>query len=479
MNSNNNSFALIIFGATGNLAQLKLIPALYDLEEAKLLPGNMSIICIGRKMFTNNEFRNYSLDVLTKPNYHHQHPIKPNISRMLLKRISYISGDILDSGLYDNLEKQLDTKKICTNRIYYMATYPDFYETIFNNLESSGLNKQECGWVRVMIEKPIGQDLKSARKLNSLLLKYYIEDQIYRLDHYLGKETLQNILTFRFGNTIFEPFINKYYIDHFQITAAEEFGIGDRGGYYDKVGALKDVGQNHILQMIALTTMEAPLSFTNPDVTRQRINLISKLVSDPKKIVFGQYSGYQKERDVNPDSKTDTFFASRTYINNERFKDIPIYIRAGKRLNRTVTEVAIVFKNNSKRLFGKLPMGAEPNMLIYRIQPNDGIVLRFLSKIPGPEIKLTNEYLQYCYRITGGLPDPYLRLLDDALRGDQTFFIDAPEVEAQWKFIDPLIGSKDKVEFYKSGTWGPDSAEKLIESDGRKWIEPSVAFCAL
>lgn len=473
-------FTLIIFGATGNLAQLKLIPALYDLAEAGLLSESMTIVGVGRKKLSKEQFRQYLDEVLHKFNHHHNHPIKKEIIDKLLSKMTYISGDVSQKDVYGKLNAFLGKQPSYTNRLFYLATYPDLYSKVFQNLKKSGLNNRECGWVRVIIEKPIGTDLSSARMLNKLIWSYYDEDQIFRLDHYLGRETLQNILTFRFGNGVFEPLIHHEFIDHIQVTAAEDFGIGLRGGYYDSVGALKDVGQNHILQMLALTTMDAPHKFTNAVVTKKRIDLLESLIPDPKSIIFGQYEGYQKEKDVAKNSKTDTFFALRTTIKSDRFKNVPIYIRAGKKLIQTVTEVAIIFKVDKKRLFKHISGGSEPNVLIYRIQPNEGIVFKFLSKIPGPDLKLRNEYLQYCYRSTGvSLPDPYLRLLVDALRGNQTFFIDAPEVEAQWKFVDPLIESRKKPIIYSPGTWGPIEADRLIEADGRKWLEPSVAFCAL
>ncbi|KKQ07643.1 MAG: Glucose-6-phosphate 1-dehydrogenase [Candidatus Pacebacteria bacterium GW2011_GWF2_38_9] len=475
------SFSLVIFGATGNLAQLKLIPALYDLAEANLLPEKVSIVGIGRKELSDEEFRQYSNDVLHKPNRHHQHPIKEEVAEKLLEKMHYVSGDIGKKELYEKLDEKLKEDKSCSNRMFYLATYPELYPTVFNHLEETGLNSQKCGFVRVIIEKPIGSDLDSAKKLNQLLAEYYAEDQIYRLDHYLGRETLQNILSFRFANNLFEPMINKDHVDHIQITAAEDFGIGMRGGYYDSVGALKDVGQNHILQMIALATMEAPTSFTNQDVTDKRIKLLKELAPEMDRLVFAQYEGYLNERSVNPDSNNDTFFAFRTHINNKRFEGVPIYVRAGKALKRTVTEITIVFKKDSQHLFSHLNGGKEANMLIYRIQPNEGIVLKFSSKTPGPDFKLQDEYMQYCYRQTAvSLPDPYLRLLVDALRGDQTFFVDAEEVEAQWKFIDPLIAarSKQKLVSYKAGSFGPEEANQIIEADGRKWIEPSVSFCS-
>jgi glucose-6-phosphate 1-dehydrogenase len=477
---NSASFALVIFGVTGNLAQLKLIPALYDLAAANLLPEKMSIIGIGRKPYTDEEFRQYAAYVLTQPNIHHPHPILPEVENKLLRQMIYVSGDISTPRVYQKLSDILNGDLFCSKKLFYLATYPDLYSVIFNHLETQGLNRNDCGWVRVIIEKPIGSDFESARKLNLLLGKYYVEDQIFRLDHYLGKETLQNILMFRFGNGIYEPLMNNKYIDHIQVTVAEDFGIGWRGGYYDSVGALKDVGQNHILQMIALTTMDAPIKFTNPAVTKSRIDLIRSLVPDPKNIVFGQYQGYRNEKGVKVNSLTDTFFAFRTFINNERFKGVPIYVRAGKSLAQTVTEVSIIFKVDHKRLFKDVTGGLEPNILIYRIQPNEGIVFKILTKTPGTELKLQEQYMQFCYRQFGKiLPDPHVRLLFDAFHGDQTFFTDAPEVEVQWKFTDPLSAIRGEPEIYKPGSWGPKAAHKLIESDGRKWLIPSPVFCAL
>lgn len=473
-----DSFVLVIFGITSNLAQIKLIPALYDMEEKGLLPSGVTIIGIARKEMSDTEFKNYIHEVLHLENIHHKHEIKQATFNKLCKRLKYLNGQIQDQKLYEKLKKYLNHH----NRIYYLATYPQLYHQIFQHLQKNDLNKQKGGWTRLMIEKPIGFDLPSAKALNELLLKYFSEDQIFRLDHYLGKETLQNILTFRFANDIFEPLINKDYIDHIQITATEDFGIGRRGGYYDQVGALKDVGQNHQLQMLAFATMEQPEEFSNEAVTSQRLKILKNLVPLPDQVIYGQYEGYKKEASVSLDSATDTFYALKAYINNARFKDVPIYIRAGKMLKQTVTEISIVFKNPVNRLFKHLECGDEPNVLIYRIQPNEGIVLKILTKIPGHETKLQPEYMQYCYRVdphTHYIPDPYERLLIDTIRGDQTFFNDAEEVEAQWAFIDPLIAVRDEPYIYKPGSWGPKEADELIKKDGKTWLEPSMDFCRI
>lgn len=407
-------------------------------------------------------------------NRHHKHEIDDKIYKNLCRRLHYIDGDFGDPKFYQRLAPLLKSK----NKMFYLATYPDLYGEIFTNLKKVGLNKQRDGWSKVIIEKPIGTNLKSAKALNKLLLKYFVEDQIYRLDHYLGKETLQNIIHFRFGNGIFEPLIKSDYVDHIQITAAEDFGIGARGGYYDKVGALKDVGQNHILQMIALALMEDPMHYTNEAITRERIRVLQSLKPDRKSIVFGQYRGYKNEINVDKKSETDTFFAFRTELRNERFAGVPIYVRAGKKLQRTVTEISIVFKLPANRIFKDIGHGLSPNILIYRIQPNEGIVLKILAKEPGHEHKIVPSYMQFCYKDLPGEPtDAYEKLIYNALSGDQTFFNDAPEVEAQWKFIDPLTASKKEVHLYQPGTWGPKAANELIEKDGRKWLKPSVGFC--
>lgn len=499
-----DSFALVIFGITSNLAQIKLIPALYDMEEKGLLPEGMSIVGIARKPMSDTEFQNYIHSILHLENIHHAHEIKEDVFQKLCQRLKYFNGQIQDRIIYEELARYLKTG----NRIFYLATYPELYKDVFENLQKSNLNKQNGGWVRLMIEKPIGHDLSSAKALNELLAKYFTEDQIFRLDHYLGKETIQNILTFRFSNDIFEPLINKDHIDHIQITASEDFGIGKRGGYYDQVGALKDVGQNHQLQMVAFSTMDAPLEFSNEEVTRERLKILKALVPMPEKVVYGQYEGYKDEEKVAADSDTDTFYALKTYVNNERFKNVPIYIRAGKKLKQTVTEISIVFKNPASKLLKDLDCGDEPNVLIYRIQPNEGIVLKILIKEPGHEIKLKPEYMQYCYKnplysrfdnsialaretlpFAGAkrridphnhyIPDPYERLLVDTIRGDQTFFNDAEEVEAQWAFIDPLVAKQGKPVIYKTGSWGPQEADKLLADDGRCWLEPSMEFCRI
>lgn len=475
------AFTLVIFGITSNLAQIKLIPALYKMMEKGLLPENISIIGIARRQISDREFRDYFYETLITGGKISKNPNK-EICKKLSRKLFYLDGDVQNPDLYQKLNKKLHeiSGNGKHNVIYYLATYPNLYGLIFHYLQREGLNKEQNGWVRLMIEKPLGTDLNSARKLNKELSKCFSENQIYRLDHYLGKETVQNILNFRFGNGIFEPLLNHRFIDHIQITSAEDFGIGDRGGYYDSTGALKDVGQNHILQLLAFALMDAPKDFTNEAVTRERIKVLKNLTADPKDIIFGQYDGYKNEKNVATDSKTDTFFALKAFLKNSRFKGIPIYIRAGKKLPQAVTEVSIIFKTPINRLFKHLKSGTEPNVLTYRIQPDEGIVLSILTKAPEHELKLEENFMQFCYHRPGlirELPDPYARLILDAIRGDQTFFTDAEEIEKEWSFIDPLVSCKKKVFLYKAGSWGPKESNRLISKDKKIWLAPSPFIC--
>lgn len=479
-------FALIIFGITGNLAQIKLLPALYDLAEKNRLPKDMTVIGIGRRTLSEDEFKKYIHGSIHAVNHHHKHDIKGEVAGNLLSHFHYLNGHFEDEGdsdanTYQRLKKLLKSHgQDCQNHLYYLATYPDLYENIFHSLEHFELNKNDTGWIRLMIEKPLGHDLKSAQDLDKLLHQFFSEDQIYRLDHYLGKETLQNILTFRFGNGIFEPLINSRHLDHIQVTATEDIGVGKRGGYYDKVGALKDVGQNHELQLIAAAAMDAPNEFSNPAVTSERIKILKNLVPLPDKLVYGQYKGYTTEENIDPNSKIETFFALKTEIKNDRFKGVPIYVRAGKKMPKYVTEINLIFKNPINRLFTHLEMGDNPNILTYRVFPDEGIGLQIVTKNPARDWHLEESRMQFCYRTTGNeLPDPYEKLLYDAIQGDQTFFNDAQEIEAEWAFTDKLLAKKPLPIIYEPGTWGPQEADALIESDGRQWLNPSEEFCRI
>jgi glucose-6-phosphate 1-dehydrogenase len=471
-----NSFTLVIFGFTSNLAQIKLIPTLYDLVAGTTLKNtSFQIVGVGRTPMDTTELDAYVDRVLHTPNRHHTHAIDPLVQRDLMSHLHYLTADLTHAESYRELETYL--ANLPGNRMYYLATFPSLYEQIFTELNKHQLLKEDRGWVRLMIEKPIGTDQSSAQALNTLLTTYLREDQIFRLDHYLGKETLQNILTFRFGNGIFEPLMNPEYIDHLQVTATEDFGIGARGSYYDQNGALKDVGQNHLLQMIALATMDTPDAYTTQAIMTKRIEAIQGLVPDGNTLVTGQYDGYVREKDVSPTSTRETYFAFRTSLTRTQFAGIPIYVRGGKMLQQTATEIAIIFKDSQARRLSEFPGGKTPNILIYRIQPSEGIVLKLITKVPGHEFELKESYMQYCYPHTANLPDAYERLIIDALRGEQMFFNDASEVDAQWAFTDALIPHMKTPIVYPAGTWGPAEADAMIARDGRAWLEPSTAFC--
>jgi glucose-6-phosphate 1-dehydrogenase len=395
-----------------------------------------------------------------------------------MAKISYLPGDFKQKNQSVKLFNQLKNTLVdqgSDNLLFYLATYPNLYEVIFQALNQNGLNSKQNGWVRLIIEKPIGTDLTSAKKLNQLLHRYFKEEQIFRLDHYLGKETLQNMLIFRFNNGIFEHLMNNRHVAQIQITAVEEFGVRKRGGYYDQMGALRDVGQNHLLQMLALATMSAPKEFSSKAVTRERVKILQKLKPMPKKTVFGQYNGYLYEENVSPKSQADTFFALKTEIDNNRWKGVPIYMRAGKKLAKWATEIKIVFKVHEDRLFSKLDLGDQPNVLTYRVQPNEGISLQVLVKKPGHRMILNSFPMNFSYpKENMSLPDAYERLLYDAFVGDHTFFNDSQEVEEGWRFVDALLKKKGKPIIYDPGTWGPVEAEKIVTDDGNHWLEPTL-----
>ncbi len=466
---------LVIFGGSGDLAYQKLYPALYDIAERGLLPkGEYAIVATGRK-YTQKEFESFFQHSLTSDNRHHKHEVKGEVFQTLARHIHFYQGDNREPSFYSGLSKYLDglVKKglPCGNRVFYVGVPQNLYSTVFTNIKSSGLHHSPCGWTRVIVEKPIGHDLPSAKIVNKLITSSFSEQQIFRLDHYLGKETLENVLTLRFKNSIFEPLLNNTHLDHIQITAAENFNIFKRGKFYDVTGALKDVGQNHILQMLTIATMERPKDDTDNSIHKARIKLIKSLSAKPSNVVFGQYQSYRKEDFVDPKSQTDTFFAVKLNIKSARFRNVPVYIRAGKQMASWVTEINYVFKS------------PKPNdsVLTVRLQPNEGVAVRLLTKKPGYEKTLEPTYMQFCYKhfFPNESFDAYEKLLQDVFAGRHTFFNTAEEVEALWQFIDPLSKKRSKTVFYQDNSWGPKEAIDLIERDGRKWLEPYHAFCQI
>jgi glucose-6-phosphate 1-dehydrogenase len=443
-------FTLTIVGITSNLAQIKIIPTLYDLVAESKVSDDFSVIGVGRTPMDQQSFHAFISKTLRAKNRHHTHGIDPVVEQKLLSHLSYLPADLTNPESFVKLKELIKSSPHSKNRMYYLATFPSLYETIFHNLKSVGLTGQKNGWTRLVIEKPIGTDRDSAKALNDLLAEYFVEDQVFRLDHYLGKETLHDVLDFRFNQSPHESKITHEFVDHIQVSALEDFGIGLRGPYYDQNGAIKDVGQNHLLQMIALATMNKPSEFTNELVTQERVSILKNLVPDPETLVLGQYEGYHQEPSVGETSLTETYFAFKTSIDNDRFSGVPIYVRGGKYLTLTCTEIVIVFKNTDK--------------LIYRIGgAEEGITL-----VNGT----TGEKTTYTPTHGHEAPDAYERLLLDALNGDQTFFNDANEVDAQWVFTDALLTQKHGMqpEIYKRGTWGPKAADNLLSKDGRSWL---------
>lgn len=477
-------FALIIFGGSGDLSYQKIYPALYDIAEKGHLPEDYAIIATGRK-YTQEEFYNYFKHSLTSDNRHHKHSVTTGVFKELKKHIHFYQGDNTNSSFYSGLSKYLDKLAEeglpCGNRIFYVGVPQSLYQTVFSNMQSSGLDKSPDGWTRIIVEKPIGEDEVSARKLDQLITSTFSEDQIFRIDHYLGKETLQNILTFRFNNEIFGSLLKKENVDHIQITAAENFGIKKRGKFYEATGALRDVGQNHLLQMLAVATMEQPKDNSDKEFVISKSNLIKVLRANPKDVVYGQYTSgtvngekaisYRQEELVRPNSQTDTFFAMKLFIDDLRFKGVPVYIRTGKQMEIWNTEISYVFKGKP---------GAQ-NVLTIRIQPNEGIAIKLYTKKPGHEIKVEPTYMQFCYKhfFPGETFDAYEKLLQEVFAGRHTFFNTSKEVEAQWHFIDPISKNRTPIRFYKAGSWGPKEAFDLIEKDGRKWLEPHLGLCQI
>jgi glucose-6-phosphate 1-dehydrogenase len=496
MATQNESTTLIILGATGDLTRRKLVPALYHLHRQGLLPKNFTLVGFARRSHSDDDFRQEMLDAISE---HSTTSPKGKAWEQFASMLRYQQGDFTEATGYKNLKKLLDEIEGSHdvpegegNRLYYLATPPSAYEEITTQLGSADLNGSVGrlhGWTRIIIEKPFGHDLASAKKLNTHILKIFREEQIYRIDHYLGKETVQNIMAFRFGNSIFEPLWNRNYIDHVQILVAEKIGIEGRGNYYDPSGALRDIVQNHILQILALVGMEPPATFTANAVRNEKLKVLQAIEpitpqETKKYTVRGQYTTYRNEEGVEPDSTTETYVAMRLMINNWRWAGVPFYLRTGKSLTRRLTEITIQFRQPPLTLFAHKeheqhegPQDImEPNLLTIQIQPEEGITLRVGAKPPGGDFALqpVELHFDYAHTFKGEPPEAYERLLLDALIGDATLFIRRDEVEEAWALMDPILqewseGHVPNPLPYWSGTWGPDNANTLIEQDGRHW----------
>ena len=486
---------MVIFGATGDLSGRKLLPALYNLAKQRSLPAGFAVVGAAMDQMSDDAFRKRAADKIRQ--FSRTQPIEESVLAAFLSTVSYIKVDFskLDDfrALGQRLRELDNTRHIPGNRIFYCATPPPTYETIAEQLQAAGLNTGN-GFHRIVVEKPFGTDLDSARRLTATLQKVFAEDSVFRIDHYLGKETVQNILAFRFANSIFEPVWNSNLIDSVQIAVAEELGIENRGAYYDHAGALRDIIQNHGLQLITLTAMEPPLAFEANAVRDEKVKVLRSIrplfgEDIEQSTVRGQYTkgwvlgeqvaGYREEPNVAPDSQTETFAAMRLYVDNWRWAGVPFYIRAGKRMPKRVTEIRVQFKRPPHLTFGREAMKeVDPNAITLRIQPEEGISLKFGAKVPsaGLRIRSVTMDFQYMTSFLVEAPEAYERLLLDCMIGDPTLFTRADEVEAAWQLIDPIEeawrNGRPPLGFYAAGTWGPDASAQLLHGDGREWHRP-------
>ena len=485
---------VVIFGASGDLTKRKLLPALYHLDQSGLLPDDFAVVGVARRDLSTTFALDMQDGVIRDGGVEEDDPkLTP-----FMDRVHYFSADFDDDARFERLKSYLAAtdEKFGTkgNRLFYLAVAPEFFADIIARLGMHGMTTPKKGpgkWVRVIVEKPFGTDFESARKLNDDVNAVLSEDQVFRIDHYLGKDAVQNILVFRFGNGIFEPIWNRNHIDHIEITAAESIGVEGRGPFYEKTGAVRDVLQNHVMEMLALIAMESPRSFEAEAVRAEKLKVWRSVREiEVKDAVRGQYGpgsvngkhvvGYRQEDRVDPDSQTETYAAIRVEIGNWRWAGVPFYLRTGKRLGKRVTEVKIVFKQSPTHLFktGSNDEEIQPNVITMRIQPNEGISLHFGTKVPGPTTNVSQVDMRFSYADVFGKSSTngYERLLLDAMLGDATLFAHRDGVEATWALFTPLLEAWEKESNtgfpnYAAGSQGPIGADKLIENDGRAWRE--------
>ena len=486
---------VVLFGATGDLAHRKVVPALFHLWVGNLLPERFALVCFGRRPFSDQEMRTALRASLDK--HARITPVDEERWASFASRITYHQGGFDEPAAYTSLSTKLAAIDTASgtdgNRLYYLATPASSFPEIVRGLGAAGLDHETAdgGWRRIVIEKPFGRDLETAVKLNREVGKVFRESQVYRIDHYLGKETVRNILIFRFGNLIFEPIWHRRYIDHVQITVAESIGVEGRGAFYEETGALRDILQNHLLQLLTLVAMEPPANLEADALRDEKVKVLRAIRPIPvekvdQSVVRGQYGpgwvgatetpAYRSEQAVDPASETETFVAARLEIDDWRWAGVPFYLRAGKRLPKRATEIAIQFKDVPQRLFPTVGDEPEPNLLVIRIQPDEGILMRFAAKVPGLGIDVRPVNMDFAYgsAFTVESPDAYETLILDALLGDASLFTRADEVEAAWRIVDPIIdawiaGGEPEMPNYTSGTWGPEAADELLTREGRRW----------
>lgn len=487
---------MVIFGATGDLTHRKLLPALYNLALEHPLPAGFSVVGFARRPYNDEVFRGQALDSINA--YSRQKPVNPQVWDSFASGIFYLQSDFHQPEGYEklaNLLNRLDQERgTGGNRIFYLSTPPSQYPEIIQQLGAAGLNRNRKGWTRIIIEKPFGHDLASARELNRQIGKVFREEQIYRIDHYLGKETVQNILVFRLANGIFEPIWNRRYVDHVQITVAENIGIEGRSAYYEESGAIRDMIQNHMLQLLTLVAMEPPIAFDANAVRDEKVKVLHALQPitgrdgstiraqyGPGWVGGQQVPGYLEEKGVAPNSATETYVALKVFVDNWRWAGVPFYLRTGKHLPKRVTEIAIQFKTAPLMLFKRNDTQGqvEPNVLTLRIQPDEGISLKFGAKVPGTDLQIRSVNMDFFYgsSFVRAQPEAYERLLLDCMLGDSTLFTRRDEVEAAWTFVQGILDewhneTSATIYSYESGTWGPQAADEFIWRDGYRWRRP-------
>jgi glucose-6-phosphate 1-dehydrogenase len=481
---------LVVFGASGDLTSRKLLPAVERLAARRLLPVGFTVVGVARTEWTDDDFRAHARAAVKEAGPEWE---------ALVSGFRYVAGDYSEGETFDRLRGVLEVidreRGTGGNRVFYLATVPTVFAPVAQALGAHGLAKREdpSSFVRLVIEKPFGHDLESAKELDAALHEVLDETQIYRIDHYLGKETVQNVLALRFANAIFEPVWNRRYVDHVQITVAESVGVGHRGGFYEGAGAVRDIVQNHVLQVLSLMALEPPATVDAQGIRDEKVKVLRAVaVLTPEQVrtevVRGQYDrgwvegeevvGYHDEEGVSPTSTTETFVAARLVVDNWRWAGVPFYLRTGKRLPKRLTEVALGFRSVPHLPFpSELARGLEPNAMVLRIQPDEGITLRFGAKVPGQAFRVRTVNMDFSYgaAFVEESPDAYERLLLDAMVGDPTLFIRTDEVEQAWRICEPLLPSPDRtlpLVRYPAGSWGPSEADELIGRDGRRWRSP-------